>query len=690
MLARCLVTVVASLALVCVAVRTTRAQDVSALFEEFTGGAGSDDEKVTVIDLLADGATLDELQLDNSQRERVAAIVAVWQKQQNELNERQQSELSAVSSTTERIRRRAAHRRESREQVAKWREVAAQGLAEVLNEQQVKALETKLSAAGDSAGLASDGRTNSATPASASPAVRTAETVASFGATTPTTDEDSSDVAAPNASAEDSAGDATDRVAFNFYEAPWTDVLKLFADAAGLTLHIRETPPGLFTYFDRRSYTPTEALDVMNRYLLQDGFLLVRHDRFLTVLDATKGVPPNLIETVTPDQLDERGATELLRVSLPLGDRDAAKAAEEIRALLGPQGKVAPLESAGSVVVTDIGANLRRVQRLLEPPPVVPDAELTFRSFPLVHIDAESAAVTVRSLFGVASGMTNVSAGGGGGDTDRSSRDRDRGSRGFPGPADFMRRFGGGGRDDNNNNNDRGGAPGSDQQEPNKANNTKVAVDRRTNSVLVTATAEQMKLVAQVIEAIDVVPGETTAFDRGGTVSEPYLEVYELESADPQETAKTLSVLHPGLVVNEDGRARRIHIWATPEEHREIAMHIRQLDGAAAGESLAVIPLQGLNAYEVSTTLTSLFAGDAANAPSIAYDPSGRGLIVRGSASQVTQIRMLIGQLGMQEPNSTGAGRAHRADRAERRPVHFAGHRRALPASDGCQHAGRC
>lgn len=191
----------------------------------------------------------------------------------------------------------------------------------------------------------------------------------------------------------------------------------------------------------------------------------------------------------------------------------------------------------------------------------------------------------------------------------------------------------------------RGGSSGGGQQPP---SSTKVSVDRRTNSVLVTAKAEDMKLVSQVIEAIDIPPGEATAFDRGDMLSDPFLQVYELESADPQEVAKTLSVLHPGMVINEDGRARRVHVWATPEEHREIASHIRQLDGGAVAESLAVIPLDGMNAFDVSTTLTALYASDPDGAPAIQYDPSGRGLIVRGSASQVMQIRALVGQLALQ------------------------------------------
>jgi hypothetical protein len=168
---------------------------------------------------------------------------------------------------------------------------------------------------------------------------------------------------------------------------------------------------------------------------------------------------------------------------------------------------------------------------------------------------------------------------------------------------------------------------------------------------LVTSTAEEMKLVEEIVDSIDVVPEREMSENRSN--SDPYLQVYELNSADAQEVAKTLTVLHPGMVINEDGRTRRIHIWATGDEHREIEAHIRQLDGAAAGEAIAIINLQGMSAYDVSTKLTALYANDSAGAPVIETDPSAMGLIVKGNAGQIGQIRSLVDQLAVQGPTES-------------------------------------
>ena len=62
-----------------------------------------------------------------------------------------------------------------------------------------------------------------------------------------------------------------ERMSFSYRFAPWDLVLKQFADFADLTLDPGPVPPGTFNYYDRGRYTPTEALDVLNGYLLQRG-----------------------------------------------------------------------------------------------------------------------------------------------------------------------------------------------------------------------------------------------------------------------------------------------------------------------------------------------------------------------------------------------------------------------------------
>src|SRR5438874_6572396 len=98
--------------------------------------------------------------------------------------------------------------------------------------------------------------------------------------------------------AESKAPASEPQLKFRFRFAPWKDVLEWFAQQAELTLDLNEVPPGTFNFVDNsRTYTPTEALDVVNGYLLQKGHVLVRRDKFLVVANVDN-IPPNLIPQV--------------------------------------------------------------------------------------------------------------------------------------------------------------------------------------------------------------------------------------------------------------------------------------------------------------------------------------------------------------------------------------------------------
>ncbi|QDU37749.1 Bacterial type II/III secretion system short domain protein [Maioricimonas rarisocia] len=440
-----------------------------------------------------------------------------------------------------------------------------------------------------------------------------ADVVASFGGAA-TTGEGSSNAEAPSDDAgssrqtdsADAAGsDDEVRMSFNFRYAPWTEVLKLFAERAGLTLDLNVVPPGTFNYYDRRSYTATEALDILNGYLLPKGYVLVRRDDFLVALNIDNGIPPNLVPNIPPEELPNRGKNELLTVAFPLEGLDVEQVAVEIDEIKGPQGKVVGLTTTNSLLVTDIGSNLRRIHEILKGALARGGPQdRTFKAYELQHVAADEAAPIVRTLLGVSAGVTNVSAG--------NERDRDR--------RDYRR------------------DPRSDSTSGGSAN---VTEDLRTNKLLVTATAAEHKIVESTLETIDV---EADGVRRGGRT--PYFAVYKVDSSDAREVTKTIDALLPGVVVNEDGRNDRIHIFGTEAQHREVETLIRQMDGLGGTSDVAVIPLSRMDAISATSMLRSMFVGDGEMAPIIEPDLTARQLLVRGSSDQIAQVKTLLLQLG--------------------------------------------
>lgn len=420
-------------------------------------------------------------------------------------------------------------------------------------------------------------------------------------------------------------GASTGKLSFNFQAAPWAQVLRDFARRAGLTLEMKDTPPGTFTYFDRGEYTPREALDVLNGPLLRLGYVLVQKNEFLICANIDKGPPPNLIPYITSGQLADHGDNELLTVVFSVkGVDDISILAEQVQEMLGPQGKAVGVEAAGALVVTDLGANLRRVDDLLKATSALLGPEdVKFQGYPLEYISAAEAESLLRSVLGLKTAVKNVSGG------DRSSRSR----RGWPG-------WGRGG--DNDNNDDNQQFQNSPFEEGLLAK-TQFAADSRTNQLLVTAPAVVHVLIDEALKSIDV-DASGSAFARRDTA--PYLRVYEMRTASVEEAAKTIDAILPGIVVNEDGRGDRVHIMATASQHREVEDLIRKLDGQGGGQNVAVIPLSIMDPLVASSTLQQMFTGDGSAAPTIQADLSGRQVMVRGTSDQIEQVKSLLMQLG--------------------------------------------
>ena len=416
----------------------------------------------------------------------------------------------------------------------------------------------------------------------------------------------------------------TQKLKFGFRYAPWMDVLKLFAESANLSLDLNAVPPGTFSYYDKKEYTPTEALDILNGYLLPKGFVLVRRDDFLVCISIDEEIAPNLVPVIGVDELASRGKNELLTVVYPLEGVDVEQIAKEIEQVKGPQGKVVGMKTTNSLLVTDIGTNLRRIQTLLSGATRGGPNDLVFKPYTMKYLAASDAEQVLRGLLGLQAPVTNVSASSG-------FDDRSRGQRGF------------------------GGGPPAAPATPSRTSKSsaQLTADSRTNALLVTATAAEHLLIEQALKTIDVESEGSGATSSG----KPFLRVYKVKSADTREVTKTINALMPGIVVNEDTTVRAISIFANEKQHTEADTLIRQLDGGGGSEQVAVIPLTKMDATLAVSTLQSMFMRDGNTAPTIQADLIGRQVMVRGTADQLVQVKTLLTQLG-----EDGSGRKKGSD----------------------------
>ncbi|HID23055.1 MAG TPA: hypothetical protein EYP14_11730, partial [Planctomycetaceae bacterium] len=186
-------------------------------------------------------------------------------------------------------------------------------------------------------------------------------------------------------------------------------MLERFAELAGLSLVMDVAPPGTFSYFDQRPYTVTEALDLINRVLLSQGFLLIRNKQFLVLVNIEEPIPANLVQELSEDELGNRADNELVRLSLDLNYAQPEAIAKSISSLQSKVGTATPLASLRKLLVTDLVVNLRRIVPLVhqldlaakpsEPKPKPSSEPQREQIITLEHLDAASIATALGKLF---------------------------------------------------------------------------------------------------------------------------------------------------------------------------------------------------------------------------------------------------------------------------------------------------
>jgi len=381
------------------------------------------------------------------------------------------------------------------------------------------------------------------------------------------------------------------KLTFNFRYQPWRDVLDWFAESADLSLVLESPPPGTFNYQDARSYTVAEALDVMNSVLLTKGFSLVRKGRMLLLINLEDGIPPNLVTDVPLDELDQRGEYELVRVLFRVHSLSTDDAADELKQLVGPQGKVLALPKAGMVQVTETAGRIRAIRAAIEAIEQPAGGDGTVREFPLEYVAASEVLPVVRQMLGI--------------------------------PEEEM------------------ATPTASLQ---------LAVDPLGMKIFAQGAGVQLRRLEEVLKLVDV----PEAASGSGLSQTPQLMVYNVRGADPELVLKVLQEIlagNEGTRLSTDAETGALVALATPAEHKTIRELLTQMQQDA--RQISVIPLDTIDPQLAVLSINKLFTRPGATedkpdprAPIVDADLSSRSLIVRALPNDTQQIKDFLQQWG--------------------------------------------
>lgn len=379
-----------------------------------------------------------------------------------------------------------------------------------------------------------------------------------------------------------------EKLRFNFSSTPWKDVLLWLSDEADLSLKADRFPSGTLSFVDpSRQYTVAEALDQINRQLLDRGFALVRRGRLLMLIDLESPLAgkyiENIAEVVSPDLLDERGESDIVKCIFPLGSMTADAADNELRQMLGPGMPMTVLASARQVVITDTVARLKAIRNVLQETTSV---GMDVTELKLQHRGADEILVLARPLLGL-------------------------------------------------------------QVDSNSNESIRIAIDPFGDRLFVAGEPSTVALLQRIVEKAD----QPLDLGEGMTqeIQLPELRTYPITLADPTTVYDVMSTLLAGLPdtrMSLDPGSNNLIVFARPETHQIVQTSLDRLEGK--GVQVDTIQLRRLDPSAALLTINKFFGGSdgkPGSGPIVDGDPVTRRLWIRGTAEQIRQTQELIERL---------------------------------------------
>lgn len=203
-------------------------------------------------------------------------------------------------------------------------------------------------------------------------------------------------------SADNSAVSEEPTIAFAYNGEDWEQVIDDFVGQTKLTLYpYSDYPEGTFTYPDGEKRSLKEALDILNRNLQLQGYVLIRFGNQLILINHVEdGFPAQLIEQVRPEDLDNRGSFDLVYTRFDVSGLDIEEISDQIEGLIDAQrGEMKPIQIANELRVRENVRVLLTIRDVIDKAKAA--NKVTFRVKNLKHVPFETLMRVMRPRFGL-------------------------------------------------------------------------------------------------------------------------------------------------------------------------------------------------------------------------------------------------------------------------------------------------
>jgi len=297
----------------------------------------------------------------------------------------------------------------------------------------------------------------------------------------------------------------------NFHGAPLNLVLDYLSDAAGFIINKQTDVKGTVEVWSKQPVTKDEAVELLNSVLKKNGYGMTRSGRILTIvaMEGVKTADTEIVTNTDPNGMEK--GDEVQTQIIPVRYVTASQLVPNLELLLPTSATLSANESANTLILVATKTDIKRILRIVNALDNSMASASSIKVRPLRFADAKETANLITQLF-----------------SQQNSNQAGQGGQGG-GPN-----FGGG---------PGGGFRAMMAQMAGTANRggrnsvaaRVVAVsDDRSNSVVISAPADLLTAIEDMLDKIDQQISDTTE-----------LRVFRLVNADPSETADQLAQLFP-------------------------------------------------------------------------------------------------------------------------------------------------
>jgi general secretion pathway protein D len=308
---------------------------------------------------------------------------------------------------------------------------------------------------------------------------------------------------AGNTNAELSSGTADQGLTLNLRGVSVDRALAFLSEAVGFTIN-RQTSTRVEGTVDLVSEQPIskeELIPLFNKVLADHGLTAIQDKKTLTIMtlemaqnnaQTPVNVLTNSYEEISPD-------SQVVTEVIPVHSLNPTQAVKDLYTLIPEGAKMNSNEAGNAIIMTGRQADIRRFAQIIKAIDSTGNGDL--QVFLLRYADSKALAAELKDVF--------------------TSQDTTPGVNPF---AIFGRRGGAGG----------GGAGGADESSKRAAVHVNAVSDDQNNAVLVSAPADFMPGISNIIDKLDI-PQEDTV----------QIELFALHNADCSDVANELLALFP-------------------------------------------------------------------------------------------------------------------------------------------------